>query len=291
MKRMMINQLSRRAALLSLAFLSFGSVACEDMGKVSAKKAKPHIEFLITSAVRDVSEVRKGMPPASKILSTVFQEAAPEIPAATDVREALLDVRSSNNDLDSAKSTFMLIAAADGTILRNNLEQDDMAGKNLFQVYPSAKTAKKKGGYYEFTGSWDVARGVNGRDDAQWVAVSPIEVADKEVGLFVAGWSWSSYAYRLEMSLRSEILGNTIEGHKVPLLYVYVLVGDSSYGTPVAPVINGKKLLGLKPLIKTKDQKIWTGPLEIERRAFGVAFGRVPELGKDVVIAVLRSET
>ncbi len=281
----------RRTHLLVLMSLSLLAFGCEDSSEISARKAKGHAEFLVKSAKRDVSEVRKGLPPAAKILSSVFKEAAPEIPAAVDVREALLSVRDSNEDLDAAKSTFMLVAASDGTILRNNLEEDDMVGKNLFEVYPEAKKARKSS-YFEFGGSWDIARGVNGRPDGQWVGAAPIQLDKKDVGLFVAGWSWSSYAYRLEMSLRSEILGATPEGHKVPLIYVYVLVGDKSYGTPISPQINGAELLKIKPLEKARSRGgLWTGPLQVERHTFGIALALVPELGSDVIIAVLRSET
>jgi hypothetical protein len=290
MKRVIV-QLRRGFAIFAVAVIALSTLGCEDVGKKSASKAKAHIEFLVKASKRDVEEVRKGLPVGAKLLAPVFDEVAPERPAAVDVREELLRVRSANDDLDSAKSTFFLVAAADGEILRNNLDTDEMAGKNLFEVYPEAKSARKKG-YFEFTGSWEIARGVNGRPDAQWVAVSPILTADgKEAGLFAAGWSWSSYAYRLEMSLRSDILSSTEEGHKVPLLYVYVLVGEKSYGTPIAPVTNGVELLKLRPHEKVKGEEIWTRPLTIERREFGVAIQRVVELGENVLIAVLRSET
>ena len=93
------------------------------------------------------------------------------------------------------------------------------------------------------------------------------------------------------MALRSEVLTSTPQGGKVPLLYVYLLVGNSSYGAPVSPEVNGKALQKLKPLDQLKTQDVWATPIEIERRQFGVAFQRIKELGDDVVLAVLRSET
>lgn len=287
-----IGGVARRWALASLFVISSMNLACEDSGKKSAKEAQAHLDFLVKAAQRDVGEVRNGLPAGAQLLAPLFDEVAPELPAAANVREELLRVRSANDDLDSAKSTFFLVAGPDGSILRNNLETDEMAGKNLFEVYPEAKAARKTG-YFEFDGSWDIARGVNGRPDAQWVAAASIMAADgkSESGLFVAGWSWSAYAYRLEMSLRSDILGSMEEGQKLPLLYVYVLVGDKSYGAPVAPVLNGQELLKLKPLEKLKGDQIYARPITIERREFGVAMRRVPELGQDVIIAVLRSET
>jgi hypothetical protein len=111
------------------------------------------------------------------------------------------------------------------------------------------------------------------------------------VGLFVSGWSWSSYAYRLEMALRSEVLGETKSGEKMPLLYVYVVVDGHVYGTPVSPVVNGEEILKLDPVAKAKGKEMWTGPIEITRRSFGLGLKHMPEFSNDVVVAVLRSET
>jgi len=288
---MKLLSVTRRSALVLLAVSSLGLAGCENSGKTSAKHARVHAEFIAKAAVKDVGEVRKGLPAGATALEPLFKEAAPEAPAAVDAREELLRVRSKNNDLDSAKSTFFLIAGIDGSIIRNNLDEDDMAGKDLFSVYPASKEAVKKA-YIEFVGEWDIARGVNGRPDAQWVASAQIKGPEGDpAGLLVAGWSWSSYAYRLEMALRSDILGETKEGEKVPLTYVYVIVGDQAYGAPVSPVVNGETIVKQKPLEKAKDGEIWSTPLEITRRDFGLAVKKIPELGSNVAIAVLRSET
>jgi hypothetical protein len=86
-------------------------------------------------------------------------------------------------------------------------------------------------------------------------------------------------------------MGETAVGAKVPVLYVYVLVGDAAFGAPVAPVINGKAISAQHPLERIQGDQVWASPLEIEGRSFGVAVQRVSELGPDVAIAVLRSET
>ncbi len=277
-----------RRLLLTVGLLSV--VGCEDSGKKSAKLVVPNMEYVAKAAERDLGEVRRGMPAGAKELEALFRQAAPEKPAAVDARKELLRLRSDNRDISSAKSTFFLIAAADGTILRNNLESDEMAEKNLFEVYPTSKKGLNQD-YFETGGSWDVARGVNGRPDAQWLAMSRVLLDGQPAGLFVSGWSWSSYAYRLEMALRSEVLGETEEGDKVPLLYVYVVVGGQAYGAPVSPTVNGEEIVKMNPVEKSKGKDMWTGAIEITRRPFGLALKHLPELGDDVVLAVLRSET
>ncbi len=283
-----ISRRSVTAVLLAATLV--GTLGCEDAGDKSARLVVPNMKYVAAAVARDLGEVRRGMPAGAKALQDLFKEAQPEKPASVDARKELLRLRSDNQDISSAKSTFFLIAAADGTILRNNLEQDDMAEKNLFEVYPATKIGLEKD-YAEVTGSWDVARGVNGRSDAQWLAMSRIMVEGQPVGLFVSGWSWSSYAYRLEMALRSEVLGETKEGQKVPLLYVYVIAGAQAYGAPVSPVVNGEEIVKLDPVAQSKGKEMWTGAIEIERREFGLALKHLPELGDDVVVAVLRSET
>lgn len=288
---MLLKHTRRRfaATVALVALAGLFSSACENGGKKSAEAARENLKYVTQAAVKDVGEVRRGLPAGAKMLSSLFEEAAPEQPAAVDAREELLRVRSRQNDLDSAKSTFFLIAGEDGRIIRNNLDEDDMAGQELFKVYPNSREALKKD-YLEFTGSWDVARGVNGRPDAQWVASARIATKDNPAaGLLVAGWSWSSYAYRLELGLRSQVLGDTKEGDKVPVLYVYVIVGDHAYGAPVSPEVNGEAIVKLNPLEKAKDG-VWVSPLEVTNHHFGLAVAKVPELGSNVGVAVLRSD-
>lgn len=275
-----------------LCLLAMGScqLGCEDQGKKSARLVEKDIDYVVAAARRDVGEVRRGMPAGAKELSPLFADASPEKPASADARKELLRLREDNLDLSAAKSTFFLIAHRDGTILRNNLEEDEMVDQDLFHVYPKAKKALEQD-YVEFTGSWDVARGVNGRPDAQWLAAARIMAEGEVAGLFVTGWSWSAYAYRLETALRSHVLGETEEGGKVPLHYVYVIAGGKAYGAPVAPEVNGEAILQQNPLQKAQADQPVTLKLEITHRAFGLGLQRVPELGADVVLAVLRSET
>lgn len=273
--------------LLSLAFAGLG---CEDIGKKSAALARGHVGPLVQAAREDVAQVRRGLPEGSKQFQELFQSAFPELPAPEAARAALRRTRDQVPDLGIAKSTFFALLAPDGRVLRSDMATDDLAEKNLFTAFPELGQIKAKD-YVETRGSMLEAAGVRGRSDAQWVAGVPIKQGAEVRGAYVTGWSWSAYAYRLETSLRSSVMGDTPEGEKVPLLYVYVLVGDAAFGAPVAPVVNGKAVLEQRPLSHIQGDQVWAHPLEIEGRSFGVAVQRVAELGPDVAIAVLRSET
>jgi hypothetical protein len=119
----------------------------------------------------------------------------------------------------------------------------------------------------------------------------PVTVNGQVVGVYASGWSWSAYAYRLENALRSEVRSQLkSERDKLPLVYVYLVVDDAVYGAQVSPMVNAEAIRKLSPLAKTTELNVFTAALEIEGRDFGLAVRRVPSLGPNVAIAVLRSE-
>lgn len=281
---------SRLLRTFSLALFALSLAACESPTKKSAAEAKAHAQFLAQAAEQDVGEIRSGLPEGAKKLVPLFKDAAPGVPDAQAGAKALARARDEVQDLRVAKSTFFAVATPDGQIVRNDREQDDMAGKNLFSAFPALK-ASLTAGYVESRGSMPEAAGVRGREDGQWVAAAPVMGDAGALGVYATGWSWSAYAYRLENAVRSKVLGETPEGGKVPLLYVFVVVGETVYGAPVSPQVNAKAIADLKPLSKLEGNEPFVSELEIDGRGFGVAVLAAPKLGKDVAVAVLRSET
>ncbi|HEX9619062.1 MAG TPA: hypothetical protein VF989_02940 [Polyangiaceae bacterium] len=288
MNRPVLTARARRAAWAAGFFVA-GVLGCESSGKASAEQARSHVVFLQEKAKEDVTEVQKGLPLGVPHLVKLFeQEGTPET-RAEQARDLLEDARDKVQDLRVAKSTFFAVAGKDGIVIRNDREQDAMAGRALFASFPELKRALESK-YVESRGSMPEAAGVRGRPDGQWVAAAPVKAGGEVRGLYVTGWSWSAYAYRMENALRSE-LSSKLEGvETLPLLYVYMIVDDAAYGAPVSPDVNAKAIVAMKPLEKARAEPFAT-EIEITGRSFGLAVGRVPELGKDVAIAVLRSET
>ena len=107
----------------------------------------------------------------------------------------------------------------------------------------------------------------------------------------MTGWSWAAYAYRLERALSSNLRGELTEGQKLPLAYVYLVVGNDVYGTPISPEVNAEAIAKLSPLSNASATAPTSFELEIAGREFGLAVELAPDLGKDVAVAVLRSET
>jgi hypothetical protein len=91
------------------------------------------------------------------------------------------------------------------------------------------------------------------------------------------------------MALQSHL--QDLDKRDRPLVYAFVVVGKQAFGTRVSPLINAEAIAALDPIAHLDPDGNYKTTLEITGRQFGVAFKKVPELGADVAIAVLRSET
>ncbi len=282
-----MRRLPTCAAIVIL--LSASVVACTKSGEVSRQKAKLHVEFLAVAAKADVEEVQRGLPLGAKQLESFFASDKPG-ENATEAQIALELARNRIQDLRTAKSTFFLVADLNGVILRSDQEHDALAGKNLFAAFGELKAASG-GKFVETRGSMPEAARVRGRGDGQWAVAAPVGAAGQVRGLFVTGWSWSAYAYRLENQLRSQVKAELAQGSKEPLLYVYVVVEKEVFGAPISPEVNAKKIADSGLLGRAQGEAVVDAAEEIEGRDFGIALRRVPALGSGVAIAVVRSET
>jgi hypothetical protein len=271
------------------AMLAFSS-GCTKTSEVSKQKARAEVEMLAKAATADVEEVRRGLPLGGKQLETFFADDKAQGDAAA-AKEALNTARGRVQDLRTAKSTFFLIADKNGLILRSDLEHDALATKNLFSAFGELKGALS-GKYTETRGSMAEAAGVRGRSDGQWAAAVPVMKGAEVVGVYATGWSWSAYAYRLENQLRSTVRSEAAATNtREPLVYVYVVVDKEAYGAPISPDVNAKAVKDSGLVGRATGEAIVDTAQEIEGRDFGIALRRVPALGPDVAIAVVRSET
>jgi hypothetical protein len=281
---------------LVLGALGFIVVGCEDSGKLSAEHAKRHVEGLAQTIESDVEEVRRGVPEGAKLLGSLYEGETPPADDRQAVREALSHARNKVQDLRVAKATFFTLVDAEGKVLRNDADQDLMADQNAYAAFPELKTVFGTGKYLETRGFMEEARGVaKPRPDGQWVAAAPVRAKDQVQGIYAVGWAWSSYAYRLEFKLRgdirSELLKEDDARKNEALVYVYLLVGKEVIGAPVSPDVNMEVLKKMELPAKVQGSGVHAEALEITGRSFGAAVKRVPALGKDVFVAVLRSET
>lgn len=275
---------------LTLLVASALVCGCTKTGEVSKQKARAEVELLAKAATTDVEEVRKGLPLGAKQLESFFADDKAQGDAAA-AKEALETARNRVQDLRIAKSTFFLLADKKGIILRSDLDHDALATKSLFGAFDELKGATL-GKYVETRGAMVEAAGVRGRTDGQWAAATPVMKGSEVAGVYATGWSWSAYAYRLENQLRSIVKSEAAAaGSKEPLVYVYVLVEKEAFGAPISPDVNAKAVKESGLLGRAQGEAVVDTAQEIEGRDFGIAVKRVPALGADVAIAVVRSET
>jgi hypothetical protein len=289
---MKVRRLPTRSLAVSAcaALLIVISPACKKQSAVSAEKAKSSLPALTKAAQEDIAEVRRGLPQGVKYLLPVFSTGKPPAEDPHGARNALETARNKVQDLRIAKGTFFAVADEKAVVIRDDDEQDTLAGHALLPSFPGLQAALA-GQYVETRGSMPEVAGVRGRVDGQWLAAAPVLVGSDVKGLYVMGWSWSAYAYRLERALSSNLRSALAENEKMPLVYVYVVVGKDVFGTPISPEVNAHAIAALSPLSNASATTPTSFELEIAGREFGLAVELAPDLGKDVAVAVLRSET
>jgi hypothetical protein len=283
---------ARRSALAVPLLALLCLVGCRNDGEVSAREAGAHASELAGVIKSDVEEIRKGLPEGATVIAKFWPEQGVPDEDSKVTKKALEKAHGNVQNLRLAKSTFFALTNLQGVVLRSEAEQDVLAGKALFTSFPALQNATDK--YVETQGALVDLDGVKGKPDGQWVAAARVPTAEGNGGLYVTGWAWSSYAYRLEFALRGSVRGKISQADKPtkePLLYVYLIVGDKVIGAPVSPDINAQVIADRKLLGTLQPGQPQSIQLEITGRDFGLGALKVPDLGPDVAVAVLRSET
>lgn len=265
---------------------------CERTNEQSVTRALAHARDLVEVVNKDVSEIREGLPLGAQELAKRWVAEGDDLTSDPEAARAALNyARNKVQDLRVAKSTFFALATTEGSVIRNDREQDLMAGATLFGAFPALAGAAR-GPYVEALGVMPEAHGVKGKPDAEWVAAVGVPIGGQVRALYVTGWAWSSYAFRLEFSLRNR-LKTELAGKRenVPLVYTFVLVGDGVYGSPESPEVNAQAIAGKKPLSQLGADGSFSALLEITGRAFALGVQAAPGVAPGVAIGVLRSET
>lgn len=265
--------------------------ACKDKGKESAEQAKPEVTELVKLAEKDVAEIERGLPEGAKKLAALLAKEPDPKANPPAVRAGLLRMRQQVPDLGVAKSTFFAMTDEKGIAIRNDLDPDTMAGKDVIAAYPELKKVLAGDAFVATTGQFGTPNPQG--PDKEWAAGVPVKRDDGTLlGMLVTGWTYRRFAYHLQESLKRDIADALMRGGdkgKLPVLYVMLFDKNAVYGPRGTPPVNEKALFDLGLLEKTQAGPA-SGTLDITERAFGWAAARAPKLGPDVGIAILRSE-
>jgi hypothetical protein len=276
----------RTAALVILALAS-----CKDSGKESATRAGEHAAFLAKTAEVDVAEIERGLPEGARRLSALFAKGSDPRQDLPGVRTALQRLRKDVMDLNRAKSTFFALADETGKVIRNDLEEDRMAGMSLASAFPEVAKAKDKD-FMTTVGAFKEALEAK-PPDKDFLATAAVKKEDGTVGaLFVTGWSYRAYARRLNEALKSDLIDKARAAgneNRVPVFYVGIFDKSGVYMAKPAPEVNEKAMADADLVGKTASGA-FTGTTTITDRTYGYGAVRVPKLGPETGIVVLRSE-
>jgi hypothetical protein len=279
----------RHAALAALVVVSL--TACKDKGKESADAARGNVDDMVKLANDDVAEVERGLPEGAKQMGEILAKTDDPKKNPQEVRGALLKIRQKVPDLSVAKSTFFAFTDEKGIAIRNDLEQDTMAGKDVVAGYPDLKKALSGEAFVTTNGQFGTPNPIG--PDREWVAGVPVKKADGSLeGLLVTGWTYRRFATHLQESLKRNLQDAMMkagDSGKLPVLYVFLFDKNAVYGDRQTPRINEQALKDLDLVGKTSGGPA-NGPITITDRVFGWAAARVPKLGPEVGIVVLRSE-
>jgi len=228
--------LGRRHLLFGIScfVLLPGLPGCRDKGKVSAEEARTNVKLLVDLAEKDVAEIERGLPEGAKRMAAqLAKEKEPDARQnSSQVRSALLKMRQQVPDLGVAKSTFFAFTDDKGIAIRNDLEQDTMAGKDIVSAYPDFKKAMAGEAYVATQGTFPGAPNPQGADK-EWVAAVPVKREDNSlIGLLVTGWTYRRFAYHLQEALKRDLQDRLMrdgEKGKLPVLYVFVYDKDNVY--------------------------------------------------------------
>jgi hypothetical protein len=275
-----------RRGTLAIALTTL-AIGCTDKAKTSEKEARGEIDAVVQIADKDAGEIERGLPAGAQKLAALWSKGADPHQDLPAVRAQLLKMRRDVPDLTVAKSTFFALADDKGIAIRNDLEEDAMAGKNLLAIFPDLAKAEA-GSYVTTTGAFPGPPLPSG-PDKDWIAAAPIKKDDGTVGgILVTGWTYRRFAYHLQEQLRHDLQEKAGNG-QIPVLYVMVFDKTGAYGARATPAVNEKAMADLDLVSKTASGAA-SGTVEITDRGFGWAAARVAKLGADTGVLILRSE-
>jgi hypothetical protein len=278
-----------RRALLAVALLLLPS--CKDSGKASEARAVQWVATVAALGEKDVKDLEVGLPAGATRLLPLFQNGSDPSNDMDGVRKGLRKIRAEVPELTRSASTFFALANPEGIAIRNDLEQDVMAGQDVWKLFPELKKTTTQP-FVVASGLFSGAR-APGEPDRDWVAAVPLkDMQGRYGGMLMGGWTMRRFAYHLQESLRHDLTedqAKTKDPGKLPIVYVAVFDPSGVYCAPVTPAVNQKALIDLGLAAKTAGGPAH-GVITITERDFGWAATRMPSVGPDSGAVVLWSE-
>ena len=128
------------AYLVPLAALVLSG--CTDTAKASEERATHWVSKVSERATADVQDLEHGLPAGIALLAPLYAKGAEASDDMAGIRAGLKHMRSVVPELRRSDATFLALTDANGVAIRNDLDQDIMAGQDLWKVFPDLKKTK-----------------------------------------------------------------------------------------------------------------------------------------------------
>ncbi len=278
----------RDASLVAICAILF--LGCKEDAKISAQKAADQATWAEKQNEDDVAKIATGLAGAAKEFAPLYANGADPHADPQEVRATLFRARKDVPELNAAKTTFSVLVDSQGVGIRNDLEQDSMAGANLFATFSNLKNMK--GPFATATG---VLKGESpaSQNDKTWVGAVPVTKSDASTGgYYLTGYTFRQYAFQLQDAMKQKMnddLAKRNDHAKLPVFYLMLFDSSGVYGPPMTPEVNESIVKDLDLVNKTATAPA-QGVVNISDRDFGYAATRLPSFGADIGVVVLRSE-
>jgi hypothetical protein len=295
----MLVSMDRRTFLLASAAGTLGSLTgCQSKAQKQAAAAVPdlaRIEKLVSD--RHVDSLARALPIAAGALGGKIDNLG--LDQAKTAGAAFDELRNKSDDLRSAKRSYFALTDVNGDIVWVDDPNWVVVGRKFGVAFAEAKellAGKKK---------YAAGAGRYGGADPEALTLfeaAPVTKADAVLGLLVSAWEVHEIAEDLQRQLQTDLAMKTVKPKvrakakdkyqlalDTPDLWVAVFGKDYVWlqeGVP-QPLEDGVKAVGL--YAKTASGA-WNGTFDVLNRGWGAAAKRVPALGPDMGLAVLRNE-
>ena len=216
---------------------------------MSEERATRWVTDVARRATDDVGNFQKGLPAGAAQLATLFAQGgvpADDLPA---VRQGLRRIRVDVPELAHASSTFFALTDAKGIAIRNDLEQDVMAGQDVWKLFPELRKTTEQP--FVAAGGLFAGARATGDPDRDWVAATPLKDAHGAfAGMLLGGFTMKRLAIHLTETLRQDLLdeqAKTKDLDKLPITFVSVFDGAGVFSSPSMPEVNHKALVDSRP--------------------------------------------
>jgi hypothetical protein len=257
-------------------------ISAGDLGKAVKLVGDRHVDALARALPAAAEQL------SAKVVTDVRADASMLGPQFVTLRDKVDDLRSS-------KRSYFVLSDLGGEVVWIDDPAWKIVGRKL-AGFPAVKEALEGKKYATGSGQFGGAS----EEALTFVEASPITKDGKPVGALVAAWEANEAAEDVQRQLAIQLAQQNAPAKvrikakdklqmamDMPELYVVLFKGKFVYSQEDTPQPLIQSLQAVDLLAKTANGT-WQGTFDVQNRGWGGAAQRLPALGSDVGLAVVR---